>query len=131
MNWDPNYLRIDQVEPPSHLQGGVHQGRRASPIKDKFIKGPIYVTWLCRASHLGVKALLVGLALWHIKGLRNAETFVVSNLMLQEWGIQPDAKRRALRALEKAGLIKVERRGRRSPQVTLYSQPTLVPTNVA
>jgi hypothetical protein len=39
--------------------------------------------------------------------------------MLQEWGIQPDAKRRALGALEKAGLIAIERRGKRSPQVTL------------
>ena len=65
-----------------------------------------------------MKALLVGLALWHIRGLRKADTFIVSNLMLQDWGIQPDAKRRALRALEKAGLIKVERRGKRSPQVT-------------
>jgi hypothetical protein len=63
--------------------------------------------------------MLVGLALWHIKGLRRADTFVVSNLMVREWGIQADAKRRALRKLEKAGLIKVERRGKRSPLVTL------------
>jgi DNA-binding transcriptional ArsR family regulator len=67
----------------------------------------------------GVKALLVGLALWHLKRLRQADTFIVSNLMLQEWGVQPDAKRRALHKLEKAGLIKIERRGKRSPQVTL------------
>jgi len=66
-----------------------------------------------------VKALLVGLALWHLRGLRKADTFVVSNLMVLDWGIQPDAKSRALRALEKAGLIKIERRGKRSPQVTL------------
>ena len=39
--------------------------------------------------------------------------------MLQEWGIQPDAKARALRALEKAGLITIDRRGKRSPRVTL------------
>jgi DNA-binding transcriptional ArsR family regulator len=62
---------------------------------------------------------LVGLALWHLKKLRQADTFTISNLMLQEWGVQPDAKSRALRALETAGLIRVERRGKRSPQVTL------------
>ena len=62
---------------------------------------------------------MVGLALWHIKGLRKADTFVVSNLMMQDWGVQPDAKRRALRALENTGLIRIERRGKRSPQVTL------------
>jgi DNA-binding transcriptional ArsR family regulator len=62
---------------------------------------------------------LVGLALWHIKGLRKADSFIVSNLMLREWGIEPDAKTRALRKLEEAGLIRIERRGKRSPQVTL------------
>jgi len=72
-----------------------------------------------QASRLGVKALLVGLALWHLKKLRQADTFIVSNLMVEDWGIQPDAKRRALRALEEAGLIRIERRGKRSPLVTL------------
>jgi hypothetical protein len=62
---------------------------------------------------------LVGLALWHIKGLRKADVFIVSNLMLREWDVQPDAKQRALRKLEGAGLIRIERRGRRSPQVAL------------
>jgi hypothetical protein len=124
-DWDLSCFRLDQV-PSSHFQSGTHQGRRASPIKDKFIKGPIDVTWLCRASRLGVKALLVGLALWHIKGLRKADAFIVSNLMLREWGIQPDAKQRALRKLEGAGLIRIERRGKRSPQVVLCSSPTLL-----
>jgi hypothetical protein len=90
-----------------------------SPIKGKFIAGPIDVDWVCRASRIGVKALLVGLALWHLKGLRKADTFIVSNLMLRDWGILPDAKWRALRKLEVAGLIRIERRGKRSPQVTL------------
>jgi len=39
--------------------------------------------------------------------------------MIQEWGIGPDAKARALRKLEKARLITVKREGKRSPQVTL------------
>jgi len=117
---DPSHLQLAQI-PPGHSQRGTHQGRRGSPITAKFIKGPIDVTWLCRASRLGVKALLAGLALWHIKGLRKSDTFIVSNLMLRDWGIGPDAKRRALRALEKDGLIKVERHERHSPQVTLYS----------
>jgi hypothetical protein len=59
------------------------------------------------------------MALWHVKGLRNSPTFKLSNLMLREWNIQPDAKRRALHKLEQAGLIRIERRGKRSPQVTL------------
>jgi hypothetical protein len=81
--------------------------------------GPIDVAWVRQAAQLGVTALLVGLALWHLKGLRSANTFIVSNLMVREWGIQPDAKTRALRKLEKAGLISIERRGKRSPLVSL------------
>jgi hypothetical protein len=116
--WDPSSLRLNQ-DGVRRLQGSKRQGRRASPIRGKFIGGPINVPWVVQASQLGVKALLVGLALWHLKKLRRNDTFIVSNVMLQEWKIQPDAKTRALRALERAGLIRVERRGKRSPQVTL------------
>jgi DNA-binding transcriptional ArsR family regulator len=116
--WDPSSLRLSP-DGVKRSQGGARRGRRASPIRGKFIAGPIDVSWVVRAKRLGATALLVGLALWHLKKLRQADTFTVSNLMLQEWGIQPDAKSRALRALERAGLIRVERRGKRSPRVTL------------
>ena len=82
-------------------------------------RGPSLFPGCVRRSSLGVTALLVGLALWHIRGLRKSNTFIVSNLMLRDWGIQADAKSRALRKLERAGLITVERQGKRSPQVTL------------
>jgi hypothetical protein len=101
------------------FQGVTRQGRRPSPIQGKFILGPIPVAWLCQAAKLGVKALLVGMALWHLRGLRKADTFLVSNLMLEEWGVLADAKSRALRKLEAAGLVKVDRRRKRSPLVTL------------
>ncbi len=116
--WDPSSLRLTP-DGLKGLQGGTRKGRRASSIRGKFIAGPIDVSWVVQASRLGVKALLVGLALWHLKKLRQADTFTVSNLMLQEWGVQPDAKGRALRALERAGLIRVERRGKRSPLVSV------------
>jgi hypothetical protein len=116
--WDPSSLRLTQ-DGVKRLQGGTRKGRRASPIRGKFIAGPIDVQWVVQASRLGVKALLVGLALWHLKRLRQADTFTVSNLMMREWGVQPDAKSRALRALERAGLIRVERRGKCSPHVAL------------
>ena len=114
-NWDPRSLQLDQVT----ARRGTRHGRRVSPVKGKFIAGPVPVSWVCQAARLGVKTLLVGLALWHIRGLRKTNTFIVSNLVLEAWGIQPDAKGRALRKLERAGLIRVERRGKRSPRVTL------------
>jgi DNA-binding transcriptional ArsR family regulator len=81
--------------------------------------GPIDVPWVRQAAQLGVTALLVGLALWYLKGLRRADAFIVSNLMIAEWGVRPDAKRRALRKLEQAGLVSIERREKRSPLVSL------------
>ena len=53
------------------------------------------------------------------KGLRKSDSFIVSNLNMQEWDVLPDAKSRALRKLEKAGLITVEHRRKSSPRVTL------------
>ena len=114
-NWDPRSLQLDQVT----ARRGTRQGRKVSPFQGKFIAGPIPVSWVCQMKRLGVTTLLVGLALWHIKGLRKSNTFIVSNLMLRDWGIQADAKSRALRKLERAGLIRVEQQGKRSPQVTL------------
>ena len=120
LSWDPNRLRL-VPSTTTALPASARGGRRASPIRGKFIAGPVDVSWVCQASRLGVKALLVGLALWHLKGLRRDTSFTVSNLMLQEWGIEPDAKRRALRALETASLISVELWGKRSPRVTLIA----------
>jgi DNA-binding transcriptional ArsR family regulator len=117
-SWDPSRLRLDQNR-VARSQDGTRHGRRVSPVRGKFIAGPIDVSWIVQASRLGVGALFLGNFLWYLRGLRKSDTFTVSNLMLREWGIQPDAKRRALRKLEKAGLIRVERRGKRSPQVTL------------
>jgi len=123
-SWDPSCLRLDQTR-VARLNGGLRRGRRPSPIRDKFIAGPIDVSWVCQASRHGVTAVLVGLALWHLKGLRRSTSFELSNLMVREWGVLPDAKARALRKLEKAGLIEIERRGKRSPRVTLVVRKTV------
>jgi DNA-binding transcriptional ArsR family regulator len=117
-SWDPSCLRLDQTR-VARLKDGTPRGRRVSLLRSKFIKGPLDFVWFSKARQLGVTALWVGLGLWFLRGLRRSNNFPVSNLMLREWGIKPDAKTRALRKLEKAGLITVERRGKRSPRVTL------------
>jgi hypothetical protein len=133
--WDPSRLRLGQeaVRSPATRN---RRSRRSSAIPGLFIAGPVDVAWVLRASKLGVKALQVGLLLWHLKGLRRSDTFIVSNLMAERWGITPDAKGRALRKLEKAGLISVERRGKRNPCVTLVIErlpagaQTVPPANI-
>jgi DNA-binding transcriptional ArsR family regulator len=46
-------------------------------------------------------------------------TFPLPNGQLTEYGVDRRAKRRALANLEKAGLIAVERRGRKTPIITI------------
>ena len=116
--WDPSCLRL-QTSGASSPQPRPRGGRRLSSAQGNFIAGPLNVAWLSKARKLGVTALWVGLGLWYIRGLRRADSFLVSNLMMQGWNVSPDAKSRALRALEKAGLITIERREKRSPRVTL------------
>jgi DNA-binding transcriptional ArsR family regulator len=119
--WDPSSLRIARgdVSP----QGAIaRKGRRASSVRGKFIAGPVDIVWLSEARKLGGAALWVGLCLWFLRGLKRADSFIVSNLTIREWDVLPDAKTRALRKLEKAGLLTVERRGKRSPRVTLVVQ---------
>lgn len=119
--WDPSSLVLGDVSPP---QAVIRKGRRVSSVKGKFIAGPLNVVWLSQARKLGVSALWVGLCLWFLRGLRRSDSFIVSNLFMQALGVSPDAKRRALRKLESAGLIIIEQKGKRSPRVTLVVQDT-------
>ena len=107
---DPQQFRL--------VQSSALTAKATHPNGRKFIAS-IDVVWVRQARQLGVTALFVGLALWHLKGLRRSNTFIVSNMMLEDWGVTKWAKLRSLRSLEKAGLVAIEWRGKRSPLVTL------------
>jgi hypothetical protein len=92
--------------------------RQASP-QEKFLKGPIPLPWLQCAAQLPGKALHVGIALWYLVGLTSSSTVTMTRTCLKRFGIHHETGRRALLALEQAGLIHVERNGRKSPRVTI------------
>ena len=73
---DPQQFRLVQSSAPSAK--AAHSNGR------KFI-ARIDVVWAHQARQLGVTALFVGLALWYLKGLRRSNTFIVSNMMLEDW----------------------------------------------
>jgi len=87
--------------------------------RQRFLAGPIPMKWLAEARKLGVSALWVSVLLWHQRGMRKQTCFSLSNLACEEWGVSADAKCRALRKLEVAGLIALEWSGKQSPTVTL------------
>ena len=115
-NWNPLSFQLYPKLPPNPLN---RNGRKVSSVRGKFILGPLDVVWLSHARKLGVGALWVGLSLWYLRGLKGSDSFLVSNLTMQEWDVLADAKGRALRKLQSAGLITMEQRGKRNPRVTI------------
>lgn len=75
-----------------------------------FVLGPLDLGWLVRAGNLPGKALFVGLILHFQKGLTRTRRFRFSLTRLSRYGIASSTASRALRHLETAGLVAVERR---------------------
>ena len=98
--------------PPRHKPG------------QKFLKGPIPWDWLCVAACLSGKALHVGMAIWLKVGIIRRREVKLSRMDLEPLGVRKDAASRALRSLEEAGLVSVERHPGQSPAVTLLDGPT-------
>ena len=97
-------------------------GRKLSGKQNDFAMVPLGwaadVTKAMNAPGYMVFTLLAYLA-WKTK----SSTFVLSNDYLKRYGVDRDAKHRALVRLEKAGVILIERHGRHAPIVTLLIEP--------
>lgn len=98
--------------PPKHKPG------------EWFLKGPIPLSWLSLAAALPGKALVVALELWLWAGIKNRRAVSIS---LSNLRVSPDTSRsgasRGLAALQNAGLVSVQRRPGRRPDVTLVEVP--------
>jgi DNA-binding transcriptional ArsR family regulator len=109
----------DRVEVEAARLSGLEA--KVQHRRSRFLKGPVPWEWLIRASGLPGKALTVGLCLWRLSGAMGNRTVTLGNAELEPFGIDRPAKSRALDALEKAGLIKAERKPGRWPIVTLLT----------
>ena len=104
----------------------IREGNRQLPTKlprpaqgEHFLKGPIPLDWLKRASQLPGRSLHVGLMVWYLAGLKQSSSVSLSNKLTREFGIDRNAKYRALEWLAGAGLITVASGAGRAPSVTL------------
>jgi hypothetical protein len=113
-------LDVDSLRLPSGIAAPLprRKSQRFGPGQ-KFLRGPIQWDWLSGAARLPGKALQVGLAIWHLAGLKNAMTIELSRVPLESLGVTRQAGYRGLKALENAGLIKVGRRSGRKTRVTI------------
>jgi len=113
---DVNRLRVSRsnvqsgkVQPPRHKSG------------ERFLKGPIPLPWLEEAARLPGKSLHAGVALWYAAGLTKSASVPLSNIAGLHFGLDRNAKYRALSWLEGAGLVRVERKLGRAPIVTILA----------
>jgi hypothetical protein len=82
---------------------------------------PVPLAWFDRACVLPGKALAVGLVLWRLARLKKTNSVLLTNAALKRHGLVRWAKYPALQALERAGLVAVRRRPKRSPEIVLLT----------
>ena len=95
---------IKEVTPPSLI------GRKTV---EKFVKGPVPIWWLQKAwKECRPASLVFGLLLFHRRGM-SVGARPITKAEMELFGITRWCKRDALEDLERAGLVKIERIGRR------------------
>ena len=122
VEWETNPgLEEFELDPNLVVVRTPPKKQRRVPNRKRFIFGPLSMEWIHRASKLPGKTLCVALVLRHLEGLNKGKrvSFPFSNVEASRWGISRKLKCRALAALERAGLIAVERRRGASPLATV------------
>ncbi len=112
LEWDGKTHRsvADAAEAHSNLSG-------------LFLKGPIPVAWLARAAELGLPALVVGLELWLLSGLRRSNTVDLNLSRFRFTDVRArQSNQRGLKRLEDAGLVRVRRHPGRRSQVEIVAE---------
>ena len=90
---------------------GEHEvdiGLRYEPVVGRFVKGPIPLDCVVRAAQLPGKALCLLLLIYYRTGASGTEWVTIPRRLLNEAGINREAKRRALRQLKAAGMIHIK-----------------------
>jgi hypothetical protein len=91
---------------------------------EAFLRGPLPMAWLERAASLPGRALHIGVMLWYYVGLHKSARVKFSlSRCERRLGFDRTTATRGLAALERAGLVTVERRPGQRPVVTVIHNP--------
>jgi len=115
MNMEKIYEELGLKIPILTQQTTLHSNVKK---KGNYVR-TIPLCWIIRACGLPGKALHTGIVLWYFSGLTKSLTVKLTRSRLKLLGIHRESGRRALRILEEAKLVEVERRGHNSPVVTI------------
>ena len=118
---DPKRLSLSQSTfTPAIKQSNPQQATvPRHQIGEKFLKGPIPLKLISRATQLPGKAWHVYAAIWYVAGIKKNQTIKLSQQVLNEFCVNRFAKYRALEALAPAGLILYQSNDGKNPLVTL------------
>jgi hypothetical protein len=118
MGQDPYADLKQHALTPEMLEKLAVVPRKIQKRRQHFVKVPwTWVEQLVKARH--VASYRVALHLLYQRWKTDSQVVQLSNGVLVHEGVARRAKWRALRELEKLGLISIERRPRRSPIITL------------
>lgn len=95
------------------------RARKQKRMQPRPLKGPIPISWLSAAAKLPGKSLHVSLAIWYATEHWRSREVALSNIDACRFGLNRNAKYRALLWLETAGLIAVKRKLGRPPLVAV------------
>ena len=87
----------------------------------KFLRGPVPWRYLTQAAALPGKCLHLAVILWQRRGQEKSNTVALSRQAARELGVTWHSARRALRKLEGAGLVRVDRTAGRAPRVEIVT----------
>jgi hypothetical protein len=114
---DIKALRIDPAKlAVAHIPAKIRKRR------EKFVMMPMW--WYEKLANPAPTCrctCLVACYLLHLHWKNDGKPFKLANGMLAYDGISPDTKLRALKDLERRGLITIERRARKSPVVHVHA----------
>ena len=120
-----NYINISRyiIGTPTLPSPKVQKQIRSSRLTEQFIPR-IPLWWAIAAAKAGrsrrlTGTTIVGQVLWQHQAMRKSATVRLSTVVWRKIGLDRRLVKRALSALEDAGLIKVQRFKHRSPAITI------------
>ena len=111
-----DYRLSPSREAPGQRKDGVLPQPRPG---ERYLAGRIPRGWIERACCLPGKALHVSIWLWHLARMKKRNPVSLNQSRMEHLGVKRHAAGRALRQLEEAGLVSVNRGQGRNPLVTI------------
>lgn len=106
-----------------HTAVRKNEPRGRIPKGKAFLTGRIPMEWVASMSLVSKKSLPVALVILFLVRVNHSPTIALESKWLRAMGVARTARNTALRELEAAGLIRIERHRGRLPRVTLLAMP--------